>query len=59
MLELPIGLQATDRFIEAMRVMAGVKGGSWRSPLCGASVVCHWDRLEVEFSGTLLIILKR
>jgi nitrogenase molybdenum-iron protein beta chain len=25
MLELPIGLQATDRFIEAMRVMAGVR----------------------------------
>ena len=25
MLELPIGLQATDRFIEALRVMAGVK----------------------------------
>ena len=25
MLELPIGLQATDRFIEAMRIMAGVK----------------------------------
>ena len=25
MLELPIGLQATDRFIEAMRIMAGVR----------------------------------
>ena len=31
-LELPIGLQATDRFIDTLRTMAGVEGAGRRSP---------------------------